>query len=639
MSARLESGVPFGRYVLLKRLAVGGMAEIWLARPLEGGGKPVVLKRILPQFASDPDFLQRFSEEASLTLQLVHGNVVPVFEIGRVGEDPYIAMEWVPGRDLRSILRRARERGTTAPPGVAAYLAAELLRGLDYAHRKSDETGTPLKLVHRDVSPSNVVVSNEGTVKLLDFGIAKAIGRAEATRTGVLRGKVGYMSPEQARGETVGPQSDLFSTGVVLYELLTAEKLFDGESEPEILERVKSAAIPRVREKNADVPIELDRILARALERDPALRYASAGEFLADLSRFLYGEGVRGDAAATTELVKKLFPEDFNGDAGDVDERTSTRNIAGMSPTPTLSQLPPGPALVLGGNAALHPARARRPPIALAVGLVAGAIALAGGGALLADAFRGENTTPTAGGAGFVYVETSEPGAEVWIDGRQTGKRTPVMIDVDAGRRVVAVKHPDHREWSTEAEVRPGQTEKIIATLVPDLRKITVDSVPSNALLTGPGGQRCVAPCSFEALRPSQTVEISATLAGYEKASVPVRVADVRETVTIRLAAARGSVTGTKTPVAVATAAPAGTGTLSFRVFPGWAFLRVDDRPEQTKPIVDLELPAGPHRLHIRTEDGTVKLECSVVIQSGRELKLKPLDVMRPSPRCPDVES
>ena len=286
MSLGLEAGVPFGRYVLLRKLAIGGMAEVWLARAADGSGKPVVLKRILPQFAADPEFVARFREEAQLTLSLVHGNIVPVFEVGVVGEDTYIAMEHLPGHDLRTVLKRSRDRGTRPPPGVAAWMIGEVLRGLDYAHRKRDAQGKPLLLVHRDVSPSNIVISTEGAVKLLDFGIAKAIGR-EATRTGVLRGKVGYMSPEQARGEPISPSSDLFSTAVVLYELLTAERLFDGESEPEILERVKSAPIPRVRDKVPAIPPELDAIVARALERDASRRFASAAEFHAALARVL----------------------------------------------------------------------------------------------------------------------------------------------------------------------------------------------------------------------------------------------------------------------------------------------------------------------------------------------------------------
>ena len=512
MSARLEPGIAFGRYVLLRRLAVGGMAEVWLARPADGGGKPVVLKRILPQFATDPEFVGRFREEASLTLSLVHGNIVPVFEVGAVGEETYIAMEHVPGHDLRSVLRRARERGKAAPAGVAATIAAEVLRGLEYAHRKTDSEGRRLELVHRDVSPSNVVVSNEGTVKLLDFGIAKALGRAEATRTGVLRGKVGYMSPEQARGEPIGATSDLFSTGVVLWELLTADRLFDGDSELAVLEKVKAAVIPSVRERNPFVPASLEKIVTKALARDAADRFPDAGAFLAELVRFQLDSPVGAGPDAVAAFVRDLFPEASRANDPELDAYTATHAPSGGG---TGTAAPAGAAaparLLLGGDAGSPSTSSPRAADAARAGARAwmaglGVVAVVAVGVALLVHPRGATT-------GELYVATRNvTGAAVWIDGSFTGVTTPGRVaGLSPGAHVLDLKLDDYLPMHMEhVLVDAGQQHDVEETLILDERTIQVISDPPHALVTVAGASPCIAPCSFSHLRPSQSVQVTA---------------------------------------------------------------------------------------------------------------------------------
>lgn len=630
-----ETGVPFGKYLLIRRLAIGGMAEIWLARPIDGAGKPIVLKRILPQFAADPEFTQRFREEATLTLQLVHGNIVPVFEIGSVGEEPYIAMEHVPGYDLRTVLKRSRDKGVTAPPGVAAYLGAELLRGLDYAHRKMDGHGRVLQLVHRDISPSNVVVSWEGTVKLLDFGIAKAIGRAEATRTGVLRGKVGYMSPEQARGEAIGPASDLFSTGVVLYELLTAQRLFDGDSEPEILERVKTATIAPLREKNPNVPAELEAILSRALTREAATRWANATEFLGALNKFIVSSDLAADASATTAFLRELFPEDTV--AEEFDARTATHGVSTGSP----GRFSPV-ALQLGGGIAATPANqtgsAVAPPPSrwplFAVGTIA-ASAIALLVAVLTGVIGPGDSAAVGGGVpGALYVNSLPAGAIVRIDGEDTGRVTPDQFEgLAAGPHDVELMLDDHETWSERAVVAAGNTKIVTAKLLADERTLRVESDPPGATVSIAGLGKCEAPCAFSGLKPSQTVEILAQRPGFKRGSSRVRVGD--QTGPVKIALVREGVA-----VAMATAAPPTPAptpvdppiVLSFRILP-YGKLKIDGGAEHEKFVKDIALSPGPHQIQVWNEAG-VDAICSVQVKAadaGQTLKIDVTDGKLPA--------
>jgi serine/threonine protein kinase len=269
----------FGTYRLVDRVAVGGMAEVFKAKRagVEGFEKTVALKRILPHLSDNREFVTMFVDEAKMVAGLSHPNIVQIFDLGKIDKCYYIAMEYVHGRDLRTILRRAREKSLRMPLDLGLYVMSQVAAALDYAHRRRDDRGEPMQIVHRDVSPQNILISFEGDVKLVDFGIAKAATKASSTDRGALRGKLLYMSPEQAWGHPIDRRSDIFSAGIVLYEMVTEQKPFLGAgTEMSILEMVRQCVVVPPREVNPRVPEPLDRVIMKALARSPEDRYQDA---------------------------------------------------------------------------------------------------------------------------------------------------------------------------------------------------------------------------------------------------------------------------------------------------------------------------------------------------------------------------
>ncbi|MEZ4475362.1 MAG: serine/threonine-protein kinase [bacterium] len=289
----MREPVKFGDYYLFERVAVGGMAEVFkgVSYGVEGFERLFAVKRVLPNISEDQEFIEMFIDEAKIAVQLTHANIGQIFELGNADSSYFIAMEFVQGKDLRAIFDTARRRGTHLDIAMCCHVVKEVCEALEYAHNKRNERQLPLDLIHRDVSPQNILVSYDGEVKLIDFGIAKAAGKASKTQAGILKGKFGYMSPEQVRGKTIDRRSDLFSLAVVLYELLTLERCFQGESDFSTLEKVRRVDIRRPAEINRAIPPELEDILLRGLSRDPADRYQSASEFQDALQKFLYQSG------------------------------------------------------------------------------------------------------------------------------------------------------------------------------------------------------------------------------------------------------------------------------------------------------------------------------------------------------------
>ncbi|MBL8112158.1 MAG: protein kinase, partial [Acidobacteria bacterium] len=280
----------FGRYQLLEKIAAGGMAEVYKARMKgeEGFEKIVAIKRILPHMADNDDFITMFVDEAKLAAQLTHNNIIHIYDLGRVDAYHYIAMEYVEGKDLRSILKMGQERGYPLPPELALFIASKIGNALEYAHRRVGMDGKELNLVHRDVSPQNILISFEGDIKLCDFGIAKAATKVSQTQTGALKGKLQYMSPEQAWGKKIDRRTDIFSLGIVLFEMLTGERLFTGDTDLTILEQVRDAKVVAPSTKNYELPKKVDQVVLKALAKNPQDRYQNANEFEKDINSILY---------------------------------------------------------------------------------------------------------------------------------------------------------------------------------------------------------------------------------------------------------------------------------------------------------------------------------------------------------------
>jgi TonB family protein len=283
-------GVKFGQYVLVEKIATGGMAEVWKARMrgVEGFQKIVAIKKILPHLSDNQDFIEMFVDEAKLAAQLNHNNIIHIYDLGKIQSSYYIAMEYIDGYDLKTILRRGEERDHPMSVELALFIASKIASALDYAHRKKDFEEKEMGLVHRDVSPQNVLISQEGDIKLCDFGIAKAASKASHTQAGALKGKLQYMAPEQAWGRHIDRRSDIFALATVLFEMLTNRKLFTGDNELSILEQVREARVIPPSQFNDEVTPEIDAIVLKALQKDPANRYQTAGEMARDIDAILY---------------------------------------------------------------------------------------------------------------------------------------------------------------------------------------------------------------------------------------------------------------------------------------------------------------------------------------------------------------
>ena len=300
----------FGPYRLLERVAVGGMAEVFKAKRtgVEGFEKVVAVKRILPHLSENEDFVEMFVHEAKVVAGLTHPNIVQIFDLGRIGRSYYIAMEYVHGRDLRSIEARAREKGLRLPLDLSLRVVSQVCAALEYAHRQRDEHGRAMEIVHRDVSPPNILISFDGDVKLVDFGIAKAATKASRPDdSGVLRGRLPYMSPEQAAGLPIDGRSDVFSLGLVLYELVTGARAFAGAgSERATVELLRKCVVTPPREVNPRVPETLDRVVMKALAREPDERYPDAGQMQRSLELIL-GDRPQVTARDLSRFLELLF--------------------------------------------------------------------------------------------------------------------------------------------------------------------------------------------------------------------------------------------------------------------------------------------------------------------------------------------
>jgi serine/threonine protein kinase len=332
----------YGPYRLIDRVAVGGMAEVFKAKRsgVEGFEKVVAVKRILPHLSDNQEFVDMFVDEAKMVAGLTHPNIVQIFDLGRIEKTYYIAMDYVHGHDLRTILKRAKEKGMRMPLDLSLHIVQEVCSALEYAHRKKDDQGRPMEIVHRDVSPQNIMISFEGDVKLTDFGIAKAATKASNTDRGALRGKLLYMSPEQAWGKPIDRRSDIFSLGIVLYEMITDQKPFlGGTTELSILEAVRQGQIDPPRGINPRIPESLENVVMKALAPDPDDRYQDAGEMHRGLE-WVLRERQPPAAGELARLLEVLFDQEEREDATPEARSGEVRPAARERPADTPAPAP-----------------------------------------------------------------------------------------------------------------------------------------------------------------------------------------------------------------------------------------------------------------------------------------------------------
>ena len=336
----------FGNYWLLDRINVGGMAEVWKAKSFGSNGfeRIVAIKRILPNIAEDKEFIEMFVDEAKISVQLTHPNIAQVTDLDKVEDQYYIAMEYIQGKDLRSIFDRLHNSHTPMDISQACFVIMKVCEGLDYAHNKKDNQGQRIGIIHRDVSPQNILVSFEGDVKIIDFGIAKAAGKASQTQAGILKGKFGYMSPEQVRGMKLDHRSDIFSLGIILYELLTNERLFQGESDFSTLEKVRNAEILPPTAYNRAIPMQLEQIMLKALAKEVEERYESALDLHEELQAFMFANGWFYSRKDLADWMKREFKKEIEEDKKKMEEYAQYTFETLMEQAPSRPAAPSMPA-------------------------------------------------------------------------------------------------------------------------------------------------------------------------------------------------------------------------------------------------------------------------------------------------------
>jgi serine/threonine protein kinase len=511
--------VRFGRYILLDRINVGGMAEVFRGKMegVQGFERMVALKRILPNIAADPDFIEMFVDEAKLAVQLQHANIAQIFDLGTVDDSYYIAMEYVSGTDLRSMWDRARQRNRLLPIAMSCHVMQRVCEGLDAAHRKKDDQGNDIGLVHRDVSPQNVLISFEGEVKVIDFGIAKAANKVSKTQAGVLKGKFGYMSPEQVRGIDLDNRSDIFAVGIILYELLVGDRLFLGESDFSTLEKVRNVEMVPPTRLNKNLSPHLERIVMKALAKQREDRYRYASEMAEDLQRYLFATNQPFSRTDLQRYMQQHFKEELGKEKDRLerykaitfdqfkDEETrSNSNPFGHVPTeanvsfqnplarpdplarqPTQSMVSPPvgqrevvsipnrPQFVAPPYVAPAPPPPRIP--AWAAGLIGAllVVLLVVVGILVMRL----NPEPTLGA---VVIDAKPAGAEILLNDRLVANEAPFTIELETGNYVLTVRAPGHKEVIRPVRVEPGVQvqETFVLERVPGKGVISVETEP-----------------------------------------------------------------------------------------------------------------------------------------------------------------
>ncbi len=621
-----EEALPrrFGKYTLLRRMATGGMAEIFLAlqRSVAGFEKLIVIKRILPAMNQDRGFIDMLLHEARVAATLSHPNIVQTIDVGQVDGTYFIALEHVHGEDLRSIVRQMKKKAVTEfPLEHALAVILGMCAGLSYAHERRDLDGTPLNIVHRDVSPQNVIVGFAGDVKVVDFGVAKSgTQSAEETKSGQLKGKIPYMSPEQARGEEVDHRSDIFALGVMLFELTTGRRLFKGANDLETLKLIVDRDYPRPSWVAGGYPLALESIVMRALEKDVQKRYQSAREMQADLEAFVRDEKLPVSSIALAEFMKLLFEEKLAAQkealmqgrqladiiATEIQhgERTETgidalrqsNTVTGASGAVALGSTPPPRA---SGKLAL---------IAVPLGLLA-----VGGALFLALRSKPEPAAATASQAAVeasatkakatLVVESDPSGAHIWLNGEMRAEVTPAKFeDLPVGTIDVKVGQDGYESLLDKVTLSEREVTKRNFTLKKGVVTYELSGYPANA--TAQLDNKPAKLPKIEAA-PGEPHVLSLVASGYELKVLKLATAPVGESMKLDGTMKKTSAAEPNAATTAATTAAGGTGKIIVIAGGGgWCNASVDGRSLGPTPTGAVDVSAGPHSVSCTDANG-----------------------------------
>jgi len=655
--------ITIGRYKLLRRIAIGGMAEIYLAAVQGEAGfeRKVIIKKILPLYARESEFVRRLVDEGLLASRLTHGNIVQVLDLGRLGPDYFIAMEFVDGVDLRELLSTAAEKQFTIPIPIGIHVLWQAARGLAYAHDKKSNRGEPLNIVHRDISPANIFISWEGAVKLGDFGIAKASQRlSRGTMAGVLQGKFPYMSPEQAEGMSLGQRSDIFSFGAVAYELMTQRRPFQGESDLQTLSMVQEGRFVPLTELRPELPPEFEEVVNKCLQKDPEDRYSRGEELAKELAILMQKRGWVVSEGDVADFLTILYGDDKRSLAAEVDASTEPEGeIVEASPLDpyNLRAGLPDPVLMDRSQdsqgeltrAVTSPAWQRRSRKSSALWIVWSLLMLLFAGALLADYFvfhlffgAADRTAVRADG---------QVSATAHHDIHPVSTAESDASSHSGSGRAEVPPTPDSRSsaLSTDVAAHPGDAENPGAgtagkkMLHPSLRPDAVQSpdmmpeVPSTADAvsarelprtddekSGPNNVEKKSTVTRLSVLPTDTIVfVDNQNVGEQPQRIVCHQGERARKIRLEREGYGPSEFELSYPAPRRVAKrlqKTETGYLEFRYFPAAATVRVDDRPILPKGsmnFIEMELPVGKHRIVVKY--GGREASEAIVIRRGKK--------------------
>jgi len=654
----------FGRYVLLELVARGGMAEVWRAAAVGTAGfsRVLAVKRILPHLATQPNFVRMFVDEAKIAAVLNHPNVLQVLDLGQHGGQYFLAMEFVAGRPLSSVVTASLQRGVRVPLPFCVQAVAQALDGLSFAHEKRDSLDRPMKIIHRDVSPQNIMVGFDGTVKLADFGIAKAAQRSSDTEVGAVKGKPGYLAPEQVRADEFDQRIDIYAMGIVLYELLAMQRMRRSADDMKVLVEVMNGTYQRFDELKVDVPAELAAVVYQALEADPQARWQTAAAFskalhdllrrnvagappLGEFMHHIFPDEVAAEHSAQQRYAKAM--ENFAGaDAEEISriiqrEGLDAADTARRTRGPDASQ----PTTLAGSSALVTDAgdavvESHPDPRAAGLPRKRHLLGLLGVAAALTAAAAAGLSGP---GDGTLVISSSPEGARITLGGKLLGVAPVVLEDVAPGEVVVEAALPDMTPAREVVSVLGGQTTRVTLSLKERRVDVALSTVPSGAVVKLDGEPVGFSPVALhlvgaapvlltveleghhaveQLLVPTQTPPSLSVALQRVPVAKPERAAKGHRRIAHAAPSPKATPAPAPAPSVTVEAAPSGPGFLALQSKP-WAKIFVDGADTgRFTPINNLKVPAGQHTVRLVNEENRLSAEFTVDVAAGATVKV-----------------